>query len=303
MIYSMTAFARREEQGGENEETGGEISWELRSVNHRYLDVTVRLPEDLRSLEPVVRERVRDRIGRGKVECLLRYQSTARRETQLHVDLELAGQVVAALHRISGLLPNGGTVSPLGILRWPGVVYPPPAPNLEAVKTPILNVLDQALTELLAMRWREGEKLTALIRARCAEVSDIVDRVRERLPTILAAQRARLLDRLSEVEAEIDPDRLEQDLVLIAQKIDVAEELDRLDTHLAEVERALGGGPSEKTGPGKNPMGRRLDFLMQEMHREANTLGAKSVDTAVTGASVDLRVLIEQMREQVQNVE
>ncbi|MBT8420916.1 MAG: YicC family protein [Gammaproteobacteria bacterium] len=298
MIYSMTAFARRENQG-----KWGEIAWEFRSVNHRYLDIAVRLPEDLRSLEPIVRERVRDRISRGKVECLLRYRAPARQETALGINYDLARQLVGAVKEIAELWPNEGTISPLDILNWPGIVETP-VPDPDAIGEPMLNVLDEALTELIGMRSREGEKLTALIRSRCTEISAIVSAVRERLPAILAMQRTRLINKLSEIKAELNPDRLEQELVIFAQKSDVAEELDRLDTHLAEVEHALtGGNSSGKTPRGKNPIGRRLDFLMQEMHREANTLSAKSVDKTVSSASVELRVLIEQMREQVQNIE
>lgn len=298
MTYSMTAFARRERHG-EN----GEIGWELRSVNHRYLDITVRLPENLRSLEPVVREHIREKIGRGKVECVLRYRSSARREAALSVNLDLAGQLVEAARNVAALFPNAAAMNPLEVLQWPGVVEAP-APDLDAIRGPILGVLDEALTELIGMRAREGGKLTALIASRCVEVSAIVDGVRKRLPAILPMQRARLVDRLSEVKAELDPNRLEQELALFAQKIDVAEELDRLDAHLTEVERALRAESSrEEASVEKKTIGRRLDFLMQEIHREANTLSAKSVDREVTSASVELRVLIEQMREQAQNVE
>nr|VFJ56967.1 MAG: TIGR00255 family protein [Candidatus Kentron sp. DK] len=298
MIYSMTAFARQQAQTD-----WGDSTWELRSVNHRYLDVSIRLPEDLRSLENAVRERLRNRLDRGKVECLLRYRPVNRQDAALRIDMALAEQVVAAAERIAGLLPGEGRIDPLRILQWPGVVEAV-VPDVDAAAAPILDALDRAIAELVAMRAGEGEKLAALIMARCREMSTIVAGVRERLPSILAAQRTGIVDRLSELQAELDPARLEQELVLFAQKIDVAEELDRLDTHLAEVTRLFGEDAAPgKTPPGKRPMGRRLDFLMQELHREANTLSAKSVDKEVTSASVELRVLIEQMREQVQNIE
>ncbi|VFM99361.1 MAG: TIGR00255 family protein [Candidatus Kentron sp. G] len=301
MIYSMTAFARQENQDREDHRWGG-ITWEIRSVNHRYLDISVRLPEELRPLDPVVRNRVRDRISRGKVECLLRYSPPVRQETGLRVNTNLAKQVVASVKEIAGLLPGEAPISALEILRWPGVVEAP-VQDLDTIQGPILDVLDDGLAQFIAMRTREGEKLAALLKDRHSRISAIVSDVRTHLPGILAAQRARLTNRLSEL-TETNPDRLEQELVLFAQKMDVAEELDRLDTHLAQVERAF----REEGRPGqpptqKKPIGRRLDFLMQEMHREANTLSAKSVDKAVTAASVELRVLIEQMREQIQNVE
>nr|VFJ75663.1 MAG: TIGR00255 family protein [Candidatus Kentron sp. FM]VFJ76079.1 MAG: TIGR00255 family protein [Candidatus Kentron sp. FM]VFK23041.1 MAG: TIGR00255 family protein [Candidatus Kentron sp. FM] len=301
MIYSMTAFVRQENQ--DREDQWGGITWEIRSVNHRYLDITVRLPEELRSLEPVVRERVRGRVSRGKVECLLRYSPPVQRKTGLHVNTELAKQVVASVKEIAGLLPSEAPISALEILRWPGVVETP-VQDLDTIRGPILDVLDDGLAQFIAMRAQEGEKLVALLKDRHTRISAIVTDVRTRLPAILVAQRARLTDRLSELNTETNPDRLEQELVLFAQKMDVAEELDRLDTHLAQVGRTL----REESRPDQTPterktIGRRLDFLMQEMHREANTLSAKSVDKAVTAASVELRVLIEQMREQIQNVE
>jgi len=288
MTYSMTAFAREENRG-----EWGTIVWEVRSVNHRYLDVAVRLPEDLRSLEPSVREYVRNKVRRGKVECLLRYKPSSQQKVALSVNYDLARQVIGAIQEISTLFPNAGTTSGLDILRWPGVVEVP-APDLDTIRAPILDTLNETLTDLAMMRAREGEKLALLIKDRCTDMSAVIEQVRQHLPTILAAQRTRIIDKFSEIKAELDPERLEQELVFFAQKIDVAEELDRLDTHLVEVERVL---------QEKKPIGRRLDFLMQEMHREANTLSAKSVDKNMTAASVELKVVIEQIREQVQNIE
>nr|VFJ58060.1 MAG: TIGR00255 family protein [Candidatus Kentron sp. FW]VFJ66999.1 MAG: TIGR00255 family protein [Candidatus Kentron sp. FW] len=295
MIYSMTAFARDEHQA-----EWGAITWELRSVNHRYLDIGVRLPEDLRSLEPKVRERVQSKVQRGKVECLLRYKPIAGQGTALNLNRDLAKQVAEAAQEVSALLTNTANINPMQILNWPGVVEPP-IPDIRSVGASILAVLDNVLTDLVATRSREGEKLAALIKTRCAQMATVVDLVRQRLPTVLAIQRERLMTRLSEIKVELNTDRLEQELVFFAQKIDVAEELDRLDTHLAEIQRIFQG--QNHDAPSPKPIGRRLDFLMQEMHREANTLSSKSVDREVTAASVELRVLIEQMREQVQNLE
>ena len=299
MIHSMTAFAREE-----NRMEQWVITWELRSVNHRYLDVTVRLPEDLRSLEPDVYERVRNKVRRGKVECSLRYKPIAEQKTAPGIDHDLAMQVAKAAQEVRALFENVGTINPMEILNWPGIVKSPTL-DAQSASTSILGVLDNVLFDLLATRSREGERLAALIKTRCADMAIIIDRARQRLPTVLAAQRDRLIARLSEIKAELNMDRLEQELVFFAQKIDVAEELDRLDTHLAEIERILhsSADAGQETTHERKPVGRHLDFLMQEMHREANTLSAKSVDMEMTSASVELRVLIEQMREQVQNVE
>nr|VFK57514.1 MAG: TIGR00255 family protein [Candidatus Kentron sp. TC] len=299
MTHSMTAFAR-----DENRVEQGVITWELRSVNHRYLDVAVRLPEDLRSLEPDVHERVRNKIRRGKVECLLRYKPIAEQSAMLCIDRDLAMQVTKAAREIHALFENVGTINPMEILNWPGVVKTPVL-NVRSVSGSIFRVLDNVLFDLVATRSREGERLAALIKKRCMEMTIIINRVRQRLPTILVAQRDRLIARLSEIKAELNMDRLEQELVFFAQKIDVAEELDRLDTHLTEIERILHSSADtcRETAAERKPIGRRLDFLMQEMHREANTFSAKSVDIETTSASVELRVLIEQMREQVQNIE
>nr|VFJ94739.1 MAG: TIGR00255 family protein [Candidatus Kentron sp. LFY] len=298
MIYSMTAFAR-----DENQTEWGVITWELRSVNHRYLDISVRLPEDLRSLEPKVHECVRNKVRRGKVEGLLRYKPIAEQRGTLSLNHDLARQIAGMACDVGTLFTNVGTVDPMKVLNWPGIVESP-ALDVRSVSTPILEVLDNVLSELVATRAREGGKLAELIRTRCAEMAVIIDRARQRLPIILTTQRERLIARLSEIKTELNTDRLEQELVFFAQKIDVAEELDRLDAHLEEIRRILLPAAAPRgTDQDRKPIGRRLDFLMQEMHREANTLSAKSVDMEMTSASVELRVLIEQMREQVQNVE
>ena len=288
MLRSMTAFAREETQGD-----FGTVVWELRSVNFRYLDVVVRLPEELRSIEPAVRERVAGRLRRGKVECALRYQAPASCDAAFSVNVELAKQLASATRVIDDLLPHPAPVHAVDILRWPGVITAQ-APDLEALATPFLEALGRALDSLFAARVREGERIHELIANRCREVKKLTQEARQRLPVVLAGTRQRLREKLSEIHAELDENRLEQEMVLFAQKLDVAEELERLDAHVEEVGTVLSQN---------KPVGRQLDFLMQEMNREANTLASKSGDTLTTRASVDLKVLIEQMREQIQNVE
>jgi len=289
MIRSMTAFAREEAQDG-----WGAATWELKSVNYRYLEVAVRLPEELRGLEPRARERAGGRLTRGKLDCVLRFWPPAEAASELTLNMSLVEGLVKAGRRIGALLPPpAGTLPVVEVLRWPGVVEGS-TPDLEGLAPALLELLDAALVSLIATREREGAKIAALIATRLDEVDAIVGRVRERLPLVRDAFRDRLASRLAEFAERLDPDRLEQEVVLFANKMDVAEELDRLEAHTGEVRRVLAE---------EEPAGRRLDFLMQEMNREANTLGAKSVDSETTRASVDLKVLIEQMREQIQNVE
>lgn len=289
MTNSMTAFAREE-----TDAEWGTAAWELRSVNHRYLDVSVRLPDELRSLEPAVRERIAARVRRGKVEGHLRLQRAADGERGLTVDPAVLERLLAAMHQIEQKNWSLGPPTALDILRWPGVVEPPRF-DRESAAEAVLALLDRALDGLVANRAREGAQLHSLVGGRCDEVAAIAGRVRAMLPEVRERYRARLLARLEEARAALDDeDRLAQELALFASRGDVAEELDRLDTHVAEVRAALAGDA---------PAGRRLDFLMQEMQREANTLGSKSVDPEVSRVSIDLKVLVEQMREQVQNIE
>ncbi|MDX1431727.1 MAG: YicC/YloC family endoribonuclease [Gammaproteobacteria bacterium] len=288
MIRSMTAFARRE-----STDTWGTAYWELRSVNNRYLDIVPRLPEDVRALETAVRERIRARIKRGKVDCTLRLTLGSQGGSLFALNLDLAARLAEAAHEIEALLHDPARVNAMDVMRWPGVVQTE-APDLDALGRAVLELLDAALDELVASREREGQAIDALIAGRCREMSAIVAAVRKRLPEALAEYRQRLAERLAEVREQLDAERLEQEMVLMAHKTDVAEELDRLEAHIAEVSRVLAE---------EDPAGRRLDFLMQELNREANTLAAKSMDADTTRASVDLKVLIEQVREQVQNVE
>ena len=288
MLRSMTAFARIESQHGQ-----GGVQWEVRSVNHRYLDVSVRLNEDLRRLEPKVRERVGARLKRGKVDCTLRVLPTPAEADGLTVDRDLAARVANGARVVAGLLPDPAPVSPVDILRWPGVVQAQ-APDPDLIERIVLDELDHALSDLVAMREREGARIATMIRERLDDLQVEVDRVRELLPAIVQAYRERMRARVEELDATVDEGRVEQELALIAQRMDVAEELDRLEAHTDEIRATL-----ERS----EPAGRRLDFLMQELNREANTLGSKSAAVATSRASVDLKVLIEQMREQIQNVE
>ena len=288
MIRSMTAFARRERT-----EQWGTAYWELRSVNNRYLDVTPRLPEEVRAIEGAIRERVRARLARGKVDCTLRLSLGAGSDASLELDLELAKRIADATREIDALLHDPARINAVDVLRWPGVVQTQ-SPDIDAVGKAVLELLDEALNELVTTREREGQHIDGLLRQRCDEIQALTGAVRQRLPEVLEACRQRLRDRLAEFAEQLNEERLEQEMAIVAQKTDVAEELDRLDAHIKEVRRVLDE---------EQPAGRRLDFLMQELNREANTLGSKSIDTETTRASVDLKVFIEQMREQIQNVE
>ena len=287
MIHSMTAFARAEQAG-----THGTLSWELRSVNHRYLEPHLRLPESFRDLEGAVREALRNGLSRGKVECTLRFSDDSTGKA-LQVDLERAAQLVAAAESVANLIKQPAALNPLEVLGWPGVLVADAA-DPQALNQNALTLFTEALNELKRGREREGAELAKLLNERLDSILEQVATLRELVPQMLAGQRQKILDRCADMQAELDPQRLEQELVILAQKSDVAEELDRLSTHVSEVRRVL------KTG-GK--AGRRLDFLMQELNREANTLGSKAFDTRSTQAAVNLKVLIEQMREQVQNIE
>jgi uncharacterized protein (TIGR00255 family) len=288
MIRSMTAFAR-----SERTEAWGTAYWELRSVNNRYLDVSPRLPEEARALESTVREQIRARLSRGKVDCTLRLTLGADSDASLVLNLDLAKRVAGATREIDALLHDPARVSAVDVLRWPGVVQTQ-SPDVDTLGKAVLELLDEALAELVASREREGRHIHEVIAERCNEMQNIAAAVRKRLPEVLETCHQRLRDRLAEFVEQLNEERLEQEMAMLAQKTDVAEELDRLDAHLKEVRRVL-----DK----EEPAGRRLDFLMQELNREANTLGSKSIDTETTRASVDLKVLIEQMREQIQNVE
>ncbi|MCF7991627.1 MAG: YicC family protein [Thiohalocapsa sp.] len=288
MIKSMTAFARE----GVTAEIG-ELTWELRSVNHRYLEPHIRLPEELRALETGVRERLGARLNRGKVDCALRFVPGSAAAGELAVNHRLLEQVLKVADRIATRVGEPATPHVIDLMRWPGVLEEPPA-DLDSAAKAALELFDKALDTLVETRQREGERLRALMLERCEKLLVQVAEVRTRMPDVLAGIRTRIAERLAEVREELDQGRLEQEMALLAQRLDVDEEMDRLEVHVAEVRKALDGD---------GPVGRRLDFLMQELNREANTLSSKSPDADVTLAAVEMKVLIEQMREQVQNLE
>jgi len=288
MIHSMTAFARLEER-----HSAGTLCWELRTVNHRYLEVSPRLPDEFRVLEGQLRERAAGALRRGKLDCQLRFQPAPASDTELVVDDALAARVLAAAGGLAGRMENPARIDPFDVLRWPGVLSVPEI-DYGPVREAALDLFERGLAELGSTRAREGARLADMILERCAGIEVLVTTAANRLPEVLAHHRQRLTDKLAELRAELDQDRLEQEMALLANKLDVAEELDRLKAHLAEVRDVLQRDEA---------VGRRLDFLMQELNREANTLGSKSADVATTRVSVDLKVLIEQMREQVQNIE
>ena len=289
MITSMTGFARREAAGA-----WGTLVCELRSVNHRFLETGFRLPEELRSLEPELRQGMMRDLKRGKVDCTLSYRAAQGAERALEIDPEALQRLVARLRVVKAAMPDhAASVDALEMLRWPGVIRDADG-GTEELLNAARALASQALTELIATRAREGVRLRELIEQRCSGLATLVEQVRARLPEVQARARTRLTERIAELTAAVDHDRLEQELAMLLQRLDVDEELDRLGAHIGEIRRVVGGN---------EPAGRRLDFLMQELNREANTLSSKSQDLDVTRAAVDMKVLIEQMREQVQNVE
>ena len=288
MILSMTGFA-----AVAAELPGVSLSVELRSVNHRYLDLQIRLPDELRAQESALRERIAGELKRGKVECRISLNRTTPGAATLAVDAARIAQLAAAALAVTRHAPGVAPLTVAEILRWPGVIAEPTVAP-EALAREVQALLGQALADLAASRSREGAKLHATLAEHCAAIEAQVARVAPRIPELHAAYSEKLGTRLREAGLDPDQDRLKQELALFATKIDVAEEVQRLTTHVAEVRRVLNAGGSA---------GKRLDFLMQELHREANTLGSKSVDAELSQASLELKVLIEQMREQVQNIE
>ena len=288
MILSMTGFAAESA-----DLPGVALAVELRSVNHRYLDVTVKLPDELRALEPALRERIAAELKRGKVECRVGLARTTPGTASLAIDPARVAQLAAASAAVRKLATDAVPLSVAEILRWPGVVADATIPPDELAAT-VHPLVGEALSALAASRSREGDKLRQLLLARCADIETQVARVAPRIPAIHAAYVEKLAARLREAGFDANEDRLKQELALFATKVDVAEEIARLVTHVAEVRRVLGASGSA---------GKRLDFLAQEMHREANTLGSKSVDSELSQVALELKVLIEQMREQVQNLE
>ncbi|MFJ5347520.1 MULTISPECIES: YicC/YloC family endoribonuclease [Pectobacterium] len=287
MIRSMTAYARREIKGN-----WGSAAWELRSVNQRYLETYLRLPEQFRSLEPVARERIRARLTRGKIECNLRFELDPSAQSALILNEKLAKQLVNAANWVK-MQSDEGEINPVDILRWPGVMSAEEQ-DLDAISAELLTALEGALDDFIAARESEGDALKGMIEQRLAGVSAEVVNVRAQMPNILLWQRERLQSKLEDAQVQLENNRLEQELVLMAQRVDVAEELDRLDAHVKETYKIL---------KKEEAVGRRLDFMMQEFNRESNTLASKSINADVTASAIELKVLIEQMREQIQNIE
>ena len=292
MIASMTGFAR-----SETAIAAGSLVCELRSVNHRFLEAGLRLPDDLRALEGEFRARLQKELKRGKVDCTLSLRSAgATAVRQLELDPATLAQVSARLDDIAvalGMQRHTAAIDLVDVLRFPGVLRET-ATDSEPLLAAAREIFATAVTDLVAMRAREGARLAELIAQRCDQLATLVARVRERLPEVHAAIRAKFNERVTELLAQIDKDRIEQELVIILQRLDVAEELDRLTGHLDEIRKIIASPEAA---------GRRLDFLMQELNREANTLSSKSQDLATTRIAVDMKVVIEQMREQVQNIE
>lgn len=287
MIRSMTAYARRETKG-----EWGSAAWELRSVNQRYLETYIRLPEQFRSLEPVIRERLRNRLTRGKIECNLRFDADPSAQSALILNQPLAKQLLEAAQWVKQQ-NAGGAINPVDILRWPGVMSAQDQ-DLDAINAELIATLELAIDDFIAARESEGAALKAMIEQRLEGVSAEVQKVRAWMPEVLKWQRERLVTKLEEAELQLDNNRVEQELLMMAQRIDVAEELDRLEAHVKETYNIL---------KKKEAVGRRLDFMMQEFNRESNTLASKSINADITASAIELKVLIEQMREQIQNIE
>ena len=287
MIRSMTGFARRERQF-----PWGLLAWELKTVNHRFLEMGCRLPEEFRAAEAEFRQAIAGSVRRGKVECSLHFRP-ALASGALEVDAELLSSLIQRAQAIASQTGNAARIDVLDVLRWPGVIRDgsrDPAPMIAAAQA----LLAEALAELARFRDSEGGRLRDALEQRCAGLIEFAARVADRLPEVRARMRAKLLERIAQLVSDVDQDRLEQELAILAQRMDVDEEIDRLRGHVTEVRKTFGG---------QEPAGRRLDFLMQELNREANTLSSKSQDIETTRAAVDMKVLIEQMREQVQNIE
>jgi uncharacterized protein (TIGR00255 family) len=288
MIYSMTGFAvatKELEQGA--------LNLELRSVNHRYLDIQLRLPEELRLLEPALREVIVKDVGRGKVDCRLSFNPSSNAPQALQLNTNLLKQLAELNLEVKAALPDAGSLSAADVLRWPGMLGGDLI-SAESLRDTCITLLQSALHELNLTRSREGEKLKALLLERIEKMVQLVAGVTPRLPEIMATYREKLSSRLQESLINLEDERIRQEFALFAAKIDVDEELTRLSTHLVETKRTMDRGGA---------VGKRLDFLMQELNREANTLGSKSVDAGVSRVAMELKVLIEQMREQIQNIE
>ncbi|ATC96117.1 YicC/YloC family endoribonuclease [Pseudoalteromonas tunicata] len=286
MIHSMTAYARQEQKGD-----WGTGTWEIRSVNQRYLETFIRAPEQFRGMEPVIRDRLRNNLQRGKVEVFLKFAANPAHVGEITINESLASQLVNSAKWVQNL--SQGEINPVDILRWPGVMEAQEV-DMDSVQAELLAALDRTIIDFLEARAAEGANLHEMIESRLNAITEQVDIVEQYMPQVKIWQRERLSQKLEELKTDIDESRLEQELIYLAQKQDVAEELDRLKSHVKETRKMLKKGGA---------CGRRLDFMMQEFNREANTLASKSINSDITNAAVELKVLIEQMREQIQNIE
>ncbi|WP_281773051.1 YicC/YloC family endoribonuclease [Haemophilus parahaemolyticus] len=287
MIYSMTAFAHLEIK-----KEWGNAVWEIRSVNQRFLETYFRLPEVFRHLEMGLRERLRNLLTRGKVECSLRVELAQASNNKIALNNDYAEQVIASLKTLQSIAGEG-EINLVDVLRYPGVVDTQ-SQDLDQIAQDLLAGFEQILADFIAMRGREGENLQAIIQQRLDSITEIAQSVQQQMPEVLQWQKDRLQQRFEELNLQLDPQRLEQEMVLTAQRVDVAEELDRLQLHVKETSSILKKGGA---------VGRKLDFMMQELNRESNTLASKSINADITNSAVELKVLIEQMREQIQNLE
>lgn len=288
MTKSMTAFARQQ-----SENDWGSLVWEIRSVNHRYLEPSFRLPDSLRHLETKFRELLRASLSRGKIEAQLKFSPNLAANPNISLNQELLLQLHQASQQIQTIMPDSATPAALEVLKWPGLIQEAEQ-DTKAIEEQALGLFQTSIDALLAHRQREGSQLKILIEQRLQGIGEIIKQLRSDMPKILQARREKLSEQFAELEVNLEPGRLEQEIVLLTQKADVDEEVDRLDAHIKEVKRNL--SKSE-------PVGRRLDFLMQELNREANTICSKAIVTDTTLGAVELKVLIEQMREQIQNIE
>ena len=286
MIHSMTGYARHQIKAD-----WGSATWEIRSVNQRYLETYWRMPEQFRALEPVLREKIRKALQRGKVECSLRFEADQAKRGELQLNQSLAEQLIKNAEWVQQ--QAGGQINPVDILRWPGVMEAQEL-DMDSINTALISGFDQVVEDFKSARGDEGANLEEMIATRLTAILEQVDIVEAHMPEITKWQREKLVQKLEDLTTNIDESRLEQELIYLAQKQDVAEELDRLKSHVKETRKILSKGGA---------CGRRLDFMMQEFNREANTLGSKSINTDVTASAVELKVLIEQMREQIANIE
>lgn len=288
MTSSMTAFARKQADFA-----WGTLVWEIRSVNHRYLEPAFRLPEQFRAIETSLRDILRNTLSRGKIEAQLKYMPDLGVTSQISINEPLLAQLGKALEKVGTHSAAAANASPIEILKWPGIIQEQEQES-KVIEQESLSLFRATLGLLTEHRQREGAEMKAAVEARLQSITAIINTIRDALPEILEAQKNKLRDQVSELEVDVEPGRLEQELVLIMQKADIAEEIDRLDAHVKEITHVISS---------HNPVGRRLDFLMQELNREANTICSKAVVTETTRNAVELKVLIEQMREQVQNIE